>query len=43
MVSNTIEMELDELISALRRIRREHAGDAEYKDWRKDFPKSWPM
>ena len=43
MVSNTIEMDLEALLETLRRIRREHSGDAEYKEWRKGFPKSWPL
>ncbi len=43
MVSSTIDMDLDELIETLKRIRREHARDPEYKEWRKQFPKSWPI
>ncbi len=43
MVSSTIEMELDELIATLRRVKKEHATDPKYKEWRKNFPKSWPM
>ena len=43
MVSSTIEMDLDELVETLRRLRREHAQDREYQEWRKEFPKSWPM
>jgi hypothetical protein len=43
MVSNTLEIDLDELIGALKRIRREHASDPEYRELRGNFPKSWPM
>ncbi|HYY54928.1 MAG TPA: hypothetical protein VFA01_06065 [Candidatus Dormibacteraeota bacterium] len=43
MVSNTIGVELDELVATLARIKREHGSDAEYREWRKGFPKSWPM
>jgi len=43
MVSSTIDMDLEELLETLRRIKKEHAGEAEYRDWRKGFPKSWPM
>jgi len=43
MVSSTIDLSLEEVLEALRRIKREHAGDAEYLEWRKGFPKSWPM
>ncbi len=43
MVSSAIPMELDELVERLRRIRKQHSAGAEYKAWRKNFPKSWPM
>jgi hypothetical protein len=43
MVSNSLDMELDELIAALERIRRDHANDPEYAELRRAFPKSWPM
>ncbi len=43
MVSSTIDMDLDELIDTLKRIRRERAEDPGYKEWRKNFPKSWPI
>lgn len=43
MVSNSLDMELDELIAALERIRREHAKDPEYLALRRAFPKGWPM
>ena len=41
--TSTIDMDLEELLETLRRIKKEHAGEAEYRDWRKGFPKSWPM
>ena len=43
MVSSTIEMDLEELLRTLERIKREHAKDPEYLEWRGEFPKSWPM
>ena len=43
MVSSVLDMTLAELLDALRRIRREHARDPEYREWRKNFPKSWPI
>jgi hypothetical protein len=43
MVSSTIGMELSELLDALRRLRTEHAADPAYREWRAQFPKSWPM
>lgn len=43
MVSSTIDMSLEDLLEALRRIQHDHAADAEYREWRKEFPKSWPL
>jgi hypothetical protein len=43
MVSTAIEMAEAELIRELKRIKREHAKDPEYKEFRKAFPKAWPI
>lgn len=43
MVSSAVGMTKAELVRTLARIKREHAGDAEYKALRKEWPKSWPM
>ena len=43
MVSSALEMTLKELLSTLKRIKREHGHTEEYKDLRKKLPKSWPM
>ena len=43
MVSSAVNMSKAELVKALARIKREHADDAEYKELRKEWPKSWPM
>lgn len=43
MVSSTLNLREAELRKALRRIKREHADDPEYKRLRREFPKDWPM
>ena len=43
MVSSTIGLDLEELLATLRRIKRDHREDAEYRAWRSAFPKSWPI
>jgi hypothetical protein len=43
MVSNTLGIELGELLKAVRRMKRAHARDAEYQKLRANFPKDWPI
>jgi len=43
MVSSAVNMSKAELVKALARIKSEHANDPEYKELRKEWPKSWPM
>lgn len=43
MVSSAVDMSKAELVRTLARIKREHAGDAEYKELRKALPKAWPV
>ena len=43
MVSSAVDMTRAELVKALARIKGEHADDPEYKELRKEWPKSWPM
>ena len=43
MVSSAVDMELDELLANLERMRREYAGDAEYEEARGQLPAEWPM
>ncbi len=43
MVSSTLNLREVELRKALRRIKREHADDPEYKRLRKELPKDWPL
>lgn len=43
MVSSALEMTLRELLSTLKRIKREFGRTEEYRELRKKLPKSWPM
>ncbi len=43
MVSSAVDMDLQELLATLDRLRREHASDPEYKKLRAALPADWPM
>lgn len=43
MVSNSLHMELEELVAALTRIRDEHGEDLEYREARATLPGDWPI
>jgi len=43
MVSNTLKMTQKDVVAALKRLKAEHGDDPEYKQLRKDLPKSWPI
>ena len=43
MVSNSLKISQEEVVAALKRLRREHSADADYKNLRKDLPKDWPL
>jgi hypothetical protein len=43
MVSNTLKMDQQEIVTALKRLRAHHAADPEYKKLRKDLPDDWPI
>jgi hypothetical protein len=43
MVSNAIEMDLQELLATLERLRREHAQDDDYLKLRAALPADWPL
>ncbi len=43
MVSNSLDLDLDELLAALARLRRDHAGTPEYQELRRDLPAGWPI
>lgn len=43
MVSSAVDMDTEEVIRALDRLRANHGDDPEYKRLRKDLPKDWPV
>ncbi len=43
MVSNTLRIDLQELLDTLDRLRREFGKSAEYQELRRDLPDEWPM
>ena len=43
MVSNTLEMELEDLYATLERLRVEAADDADYVELRSALPRDWPL
>jgi hypothetical protein len=43
MVSNSLDMELDELLRILKRMAKEYAYDAEYQKVRAELPSDWPL
>jgi hypothetical protein len=43
MVSNALDMDLEELYTALERLRVEFADDAEYVKLRSALPPEWPL
>lgn len=43
MVSNSLDMELQELLDILGRLRRECSEDPEYQELRRALPEEWPL
>ena len=43
MVSNTLEMELEELVATLKRIGETCGEDPEYRKLRAPLPDDWPV
>jgi hypothetical protein len=43
MVSNAIDMDLEELYATLERLRVEHAIDEDYQQLRGALPADWPL
>jgi hypothetical protein len=43
MVSNVLETDQEELMKLLKSFKTKYAGDAEWKQIRAGFPKSWPI
>jgi hypothetical protein len=43
MVSNTLHIDLQELLDTIACMRKEHSGDAEYRKLRRELPADWPL
>lgn len=43
MVSNALNLDLQELLDVLRHIKKKFARTPEYKELRRDLPADWPM
>jgi hypothetical protein len=43
MVSNTLEMTVEELYATLERLRVEHADEPDYVELRSALPENWPL
>ncbi len=43
MVSSAVNMTDEKVIRALKRLRKLHSDDPEYKRLRKDLPAEWPI
>lgn len=43
MVSNSLDLELEELYATLERLRVEHAADPDYFQLRSALPDDWPL
>jgi hypothetical protein len=43
MVSSALDMDLEELLATLERLRLEHAREAEYVRLRSALPVDWPL
>ena len=43
MVSNSLNMELQDLLDVLESVQREFGSDREYHELRQQLPSDWPM
>jgi len=43
MVSNTLKIDLQEVLDALERIQREHGREPVYRKMRRELPEDWPV
>lgn len=43
MVSNSLNMELEELLEILERLRRKYGKEPEYQKLRRGLPADWPI
>ena len=43
MVSNSLNIDLQEFLKTLRRLGQEHGDGAEYQKLRGELPRDWPL
>ena len=43
MVSNSLDIELDELLRILKRMAKDYAYDVGYQKLRAELPSEWPL
>jgi hypothetical protein len=43
MVSSSLDMQVDEVLAILERLRTTSSGDPEYQDLRSALPLDWPL
>jgi hypothetical protein len=43
MVSNSLHMPLEELLAAIKKMRKQYGGNAEYIKMRAELPEDWPL
>ncbi len=43
MVSSALDLELDELLRTLERLRRDFGADPDYQQLRSALPSDWPI
>jgi hypothetical protein len=43
MVSNSLNIDLKELLETLKRMRKDHGKGADYRKLRSELPEDWPL
>jgi hypothetical protein len=43
MVSNSLKISQQDILTALKRLKREQSDNPEYQKVRRDLPKNWPV
>jgi len=43
MVSNSLRIDLQDLLETIKRMRKAYGDSAEYKKLRRDLPEDWPL
>lgn len=43
MVSNSLNMDLQEMLKVVERLHRDYGATEDYQQYRRDLPKEWPL